>query len=280
MVGTNENFTRLSGRSGQPIDLDVVFRRNGVASDPFAIRRIDIYKQSVTEDNLVFQLMVNPPNSTSYPLPIINTDVGMYTFTFNIPPEFDEGIYFDVWRFIGSEPDCSLVNDDTPVSQMSTPFQIGTDCIIDLDNENLFISQCNKFWVFKDCWYLDDGLLTPRFAFEPLDKRFRKGEIRNLEVGIMPLPLYDWDRARFGAMIPQLKPFITIETEEGEILTGLEKAPCKLGLRQGTYRTNPYVVQCLLDTNGFLKGSYRYRILIELPNGETRISEPFRFKII
>ena len=81
-------------------------------------------------------------------------------------------------------------------------------------------------------------------------------------------------------MVPQICPFITVETEEGEILEGLEKAPCKIGLRQGTYRTNPYVVQCPLDTGAFLKGQYRYRITLELPNGESRISEPFRLHII
>lgn len=96
----------------------------------------------------------------------------------------------------------------------------------------------------------------------------------------MPLPLYDWDQSKIGPMMPQLCPFITVETMEGEILVGLEKAPCKIGIRQGTCRSNPFVIQCPLDTSGFLKGMYRYRITIELPNGENRISEPFTFTIL
>ncbi len=186
--------------------------------------------------------------------------VGTFTTVFDVPETFKAGIYFDVWRFVGGTP-----------SDVSG---------FDYTDENLWISQCNKFWVFQDGWFLDDGLITPRFAFEPLDKRFRKGEVRNLEVGLMPLPLYDWDQTRIGPMIPQICPFIEVSTEEGEILEGLEKFPCKMGLRQGTYRSNPYVVQCPLETIGFLKGSYRYRIILELPNGESRISEPLRLEII
>lgn len=253
-------YPRISGKTGQLVGLNVTFRRNGVAADPYALRRIDIYHQSVSDDNLVAQILFGLPGSTGYPAPATSDAVGSYVVEYLVPDTFEEGVYFDVWKFIGSEPD-----------ELSS---------FDFDDENLWISQCNKFWVSKDCWYLDDGLLTPRIGFEPLDKRFRKGETRNLEVGLMPLPLYDWDRSRFSSMIPQICPFITIETEEGEILAGLEKAPCKIGIRQGTYRTNPYVVQCPLDTSAFLKGQYRYRIILELPNGETRISEPFRFKII
>ena len=262
MAGSSEIYSRISGRTGQPINLNVTFRRNGVPEDPYALRRIDIYKQSVTDDNLVAQILFPTPDVTGYPAPAMVDPAmpGVYNTEFLIPEDFGEGIYFDVWKFVGAEPD-----------NLSS---------FDFDDESLWICQCNKFWVYCDGWYLDDGLLTPRFAFEPLDKRFRKGEVRNLEVGIMPLPLYDFDRGRFGSMIPQICPYITVETEEGEILEGLEKAPCKIGLRQGTYRTNPYVVQCPLDTGAFLKGQYRYRITLELPNGESRISEPFRLHII
>lgn len=254
--------TRLTAKTGFPVGLNVVFRRNGVAMDPYAIRRVDIYEKSVTDDNLVAQVLFPTPDTTGYPEPAtsITGSPGAYVLEYDIPNTFNAGIHFDVWRFIGSEPD-SLTD-------------------YDFDDETLWISQCNKFWVSEDCWFLDDGLMTARFAFEPLDSRFRKGEIRNLEVGIMPLPLYDWDRNRFGSMIPQINSFITVETEECEVLEGLDKVPCTIGLRQGTYRTNPYVVQCQLDTSGFLKGQYRYRITLELPNGESRISENFRLYII
>jgi len=253
-------FPRISARTDNPVGLNVTIRRNGIATDPFALRRIDVYFQSVKDDNLVAQIVFGLPGSTGYPSPAIVSDIGQFVVEFQVPKTFKEGIYFDVWRFVGTEPD-SLSG-------------------FDFDDESLWISQCNKFFVFADGWYLDDGLITPRFAFEPLDSRFRKGEVRNLEVGIMPLPLYDFDHARVGPLMPQICPFITVETEEGEVLTGLEKAPCKMGLRQGTYRANPYVVQCLLDTSLFLKGTYVYRITLELPNGETRISEPLRFTIL
>jgi hypothetical protein len=252
----------MSAKTGQPVGLNVTFRQGGVNRDPYALRRIDIYQGSVKEENLVAQILFGDPGSTEYPAPAVRDPAveGSYITDFLVPDTFKEGIYFDVWNFIGSPP-ASLTD-------------------FDLDDESLWISQCNKFWVSQDCWFLDDGLITPRFGFEPLDSRFRKGEVRNLEVGIMPLPLYDFDQNRISPMIPQICPFITVETEEGEILDGLEKAPCQIGLRQGAYRTNPYVVQCPLDTSLFLKGQYRYRITLELPNGESRISEPFRFHII
>jgi hypothetical protein len=261
-AGQNGLYPRISAKTGQPVGLNVMFRQGGMPKDPFALRRIDIYYQSVKEENLVAQIPFAEPSMTGYPAPAVSDPniEGSFVVEFQVPNTFSEGIYFDVWRFVGS----------TPTSLSDYNF----------DDESLWISQCNKFWVFQDCWFLDDGLITPRFAFEPLDSRFRKGEVRNLEVSIMPLPLYDFDQNRIIPMIPQICPFITISTEEGEILEGLEKAPCQIGLRQGSYRTNPYVVQCPLDTNAFLKGQYRYRIILELPNGESRISEPFRFYIL
>ena len=255
-----EVYNRLSARAGQPVNLNAMVTRNGIPSDPYALRRIDIYFQSVAEENLQAQILFGLPGSTGYPLPAVITSTGEFNVEFIVPTSFQQGIYFDVWRFVGDEPE-----------DVST---------FDFDDEDEWISQCNKLWVFPDGWYLDDGLITPRFAMEPLDNRFSKGTIANLEVSIMPLPLYDYDRSRIGPMIPQISSFITIETDAGEVLSGLEKAPCTIGLRQGTYRSNPYVVQCMLDTSGFLKGTYVYRITLELPNGEVRISEPFRFKIL
>jgi len=251
-------YPRISARSGQLANLNATITRNGVHTTQHALRRIDIYFQAVRDDNLVAQLLFGLPSDTNYPFPATISGPGEFNIEFAVPEGFQEGVYFDVWRFIGDD-------------SAST---------IDYDNEDGWISQCNKFWVFPDGWYLDDGLITPRFAFEPLDNRFTKGAVTNLEVGITPLPLYDYDRSRIDPMIPQIRPFITIETNEGEVLQGLERAPCSMALRQGTYRTNPFVVQCTLDTTGFLKGIYIYKITLELPNGEIRVSAPFRFKII
>lgn len=253
---------RISARINNPVSLNVTFRRNGVGQAPYAIRRVDIYKESVKDENLVGQILFDLPSSSSYPAPAVEdpTQPGNFVVDFTIPAEFKEGIYFDVWRFIGAEPESLSA--------------------FDFDDESQWLAQCNKFWVFPDGWFLDDGLVTPRFGFEPLDNRFRKGEICNLEVGLMPLPLYDWDQNFIGPMIPQIRPYITVSTNEGEVLVGLEKAPCSIGLRQGSFRTNPYVIKCALNTNSFLKGTYSYKIILELPNGEVRISDPFRFTIV
>lgn len=259
-AGSDGIFSRISARTGQPVGLNATVTRNGVPQNPHALRRIDIYYQAVKDENLVAQILFGLPDSTGYPSPATISEPGQFNVEFLVPEDFNEGVYFDVWRFVGDEP----TNPTT----------------FDYDDESLWISQCNKFWVFADCWYLDDGLITPRIGFEPIDRDFTKGTVANLEVGLMPLPLYDYDQTRLGPIIPQICPFITIETDEGEVLQGLERHPCKIGLRQGSYRSNPFVVQCPLDTSAFLKGIYVYKITLVLPNGETRISPPFRFRII
>ena len=162
---------RISGRTGGTIALNVTSYRNGVPSDPYAIRRIDIYNNSEKDENLVASAVIADPGS-AYPAPLSNPSVGVYTFLFDVPADFEApGAYVDVWRFIGTDP--------------------GTNG--DITDESIWHAQCNKFWIFPDGFYLDDGLVIPRFAFESLDRTFKKPEIRTLEVGLMPLPLYDFD---------------------------------------------------------------------------------------
>jgi len=277
-------YNRISGRVGNIVNLDTIFYHNGVPEDPFAIRRIDIYKIAVKDENLEAQIIIPAPDDPNYPYPIQRIESGgavlpgQFSMPFEIPADFSSPeIYFDVWRFIGSDPGGTFVDDD---------------------DESTWISQCNRFWVYPDGWYIDDELVTLRIGFEALDKHFRKPEIRNIEVGLVPLPLYDFDYNRIVPLIPQLQAYIHIETENGEVIvgepsTGCDGQPCSLdgtegdsssgvariGLRQGSYRTNPYVVQYRIDTNQFLIGTYKYRIILVLPNGETRVSNDMRFDI-
>lgn len=257
------NLPRISSRTGGTVDLNVTFYRNGVAEDPFAIRRIDIYEGSEKPENLVAQIPISDPTDALYPAPLLKPLMGTgspipgaFILPFDIPSTFNAPVvYLDVWRFIGTD--------------------LGTGG--DLNDETLWSSQCNKFWVFPDGFYLDDGLVVPRFGFEALDKTFRKPEVRSLEVGLMPLPLYDFDFNRIAPIIPQLRALITIQTENCELL--VDRAPCRIGIRQGSYRTNPFVIQYQLDTADFLVGTYVYRITLLLPNGETRVSEDMRITI-
>ena len=256
------NLPRISSYTGGTVDLNVTFYRNGIPVDPYAVRRIDIYEGSEKPENLVAQIPIADPDDSSYPSPLVRTLdgsgflPGVFTLPFDIPTTFNApSVYLDVWRFVGTDP--------------------GTDG--DLDDETAWLSQCNKFWVFQDGFYLDDGLVVPRFAFEALDKAFRKPELRSLEVGLMPLPLYDFDYNRIAPIIPQLRAFITIQTENCEIL--VDNAVCRIGVRQGSYRTNPFVIQYQLDTSTFLVGTYVYRVTLMLPNGETRVSDDLRMTI-
>jgi hypothetical protein len=250
---------RVSARQGLPVNLCVTFYRNGITTDPCLFTRIDIYRSAVCEENLVAQIPIPP--GTGYPAPIEqvldsfgNPMPGQYCLPFLIPKEFVQDIYFDVWRFI---PD--------------------VDSNTDVNDESIWLCQASRFWVSPDAWFMDDGLQTIRFGFEPLDLKFRKPEKRVLEVGITPLPLYDFDFNLTMPIIPQLKAYVKVETENCELL--VDDEPCAIGLRQGSYRHSPFVVQFLLDTSRFIIGTYRYQIRVDLPNGQSRISEKFTFTV-
>lgn len=259
-------YNRISGRVNNIVKLDVTFYHNGEAADPYAIRQIDIYKGSVRDENLEASIIIPLPSDPTYPYPVIQElDAGstgdplpgQYYLPLDIPSDWDTDVYFDVWRFIGESPGGTIDVDD--------------------EDESAWIQQCNRFWVYPDNWFVDDELVTIRLGFEALDKHFMKPEARNLEVGIIPLPLYDFDYNRVVPLIPQIQPFIHIETENGEVL--VENDPAKIGLKQGSYRTVPYVVQYEVDTAQFLIGTYKYRVTLMLPNGESRTSGDMRFTV-
>jgi hypothetical protein len=281
---------RISARKGAVVRLNASFYQNGVLADPFAIRRINIYRGSKSTENLVVQIPLPSPGGGNYPSPVEQEQdssgplVGRYFYDFLVPDDFTApSIYIDEWEFIG---DHLIVGADGTVDEVditdvtgdddSAPFFQGNDA--DINDEQLWDSQCNRFWVFpSNDWYVDDGLIAARFGFEPLDRHFSKPEIRPLEIGIMPLPRYDFDYNRVAPLIPRLISTIDIETLNSELI--YEAQPCTMAIRQGSFRTNPFVVRYLLDTSTFLMGTYRYRITVRLPNGETRVSPNLVFTI-
>ena len=264
---------RVSGRLGDQIDLNVTFFRNGQPTDPFAIRRVQIYKSAVQEENLVVEFPVVDPTDINYPSPLSReTDSngdelpGVFHLFWDVPesgiPVPD--IFFDVWSYVPDDPG------------------IGTDTsgLVDtslLDDESQWLQCCNEFWLFNDGFFCDNGLCTIRLGFEPLDIKFTQPEIRTLEVGITPLPLYDFDFNKIAPIIPHLQAFFTLQTDNCELL--VNQAPMKIGLRQGTYRSNPFVLQYQLDTRTLLRGSYQYQVVVCLPNGETRSSRFFGIQV-
>jgi hypothetical protein len=94
---------------------------------------------------------------------------------------------------------------------------------------------------------------------------------------MMPLPLYDFNYKKLAAVVPSLQGTITIETQNNEVVVDEEKM-C-IGIRSGSYRSNPYVLKYLLDTTRFLKGTYRYQVTIHLPDGTTQVSSFFNLTI-
>jgi len=251
-------FPRIAGRLGQYLDLNVQFYNSGQPAEPYQISKIEIYKTEVLTSNLAATIDISQRDSTEYPAPLcVSTDVlGEYHYPFLVPADFiAPDVYFDVWYY-------------TPIGDTGTAGTAGTDPII-LSN----LSCCHRFWVFPDAWFCNDKLQTVRFGFEPIDQQFYQPELRTLEVGLMPLPLYDYNFNLVNPLIPFLSPTITIQTQFCETL--VDKAACRIGLRQGSYRSNPYVVQYDVNTADFLKGTYQYQITLNLPDGSSRVSRKF-----
>ena len=297
---------RISGRTCGVVDLNVTFYKNGVPFDPPCIRHVDIYEGCEKPENLVASIPIDlgptypspiirvvqdtiNPNPTGIcgtspvgpcgtdpmPAPPVTFKAGQYILPFFVPSTFRAPqAYVDVWRFVdscdgsgcGTDPGTEPVSPPDPCDRFSPTIPANWQSV------------SNKFFVFPDGVFADDGLVVPRLGFEALDKIFKKPEVRTLEVGMMPLPLYDFDFNRIAPLIPRLRATITIETDANEIL--IKDAPCRIGIRQGTYRANPFVIQYTLDTNNFLVGTYQYRMTVFLPNGETRVTDPFRLSII
>ena len=85
---------------------------------------------------------------------------------------------------------------------------------------------------------------------------------------------YRYSLKNFVAELPKfhefMRPLLEVLVENGEMRTGL---------RQGSYRTNPFVLQYDIDASSFLIGTYRYRVTVTLPDGTTRTSKDFNFSI-
>lgn len=258
-------YNRISARRGSAVDLDIRVLRGGVLTDPFGIYRIEIYKGKVAADTNVAIIEVDSPDTSSYPSPLqIGTNPGEYLYQWAVPDDTPvPDVYFDVWYFWGVDPRAGSESGSSS-SDLSL-------------HESKLIQICNRFWIYPDQWYVDGGLQTIRFGFEPLDIKFHKSEVRPLEIGLMPLPLYDFDYNLVMPIIPYINATISVKTENEELI--IDDAPMTIKLRQGAHRTNPFVLSYLLNTLDYFIGTYKYRIKLVLPDGTTRVSGNFYFTV-
>lgn len=287
-MGETENiFSRVSGRLGGTIGLNMQFLNGGKQADPFAIRSVKIYRSSVSDENIIVEIPFLYPGDPDYPLPaqrVLDSDgdpiPGRYILNWDVPesgiPSPD--IFFDVWEFIGS--DCVSGSEGDAGTESGGVTDIDP-CLDDPDN---IISQCGKFWLLPDAWYADDGLEIPDLKFEALNTKLYQPEIKTIQVGLMPVPLYDYNYNLVAPMIPYLNAKISLWTQNHELL--IDEEEMNIGIRQGSYRTNPFVLQykfntTVIESTGcpLLKGTYKYRVSIEFPNGESRVSPDFYLQI-
>jgi len=262
--------SRISARAGQIVKLDTVFYSGGEVYDPYAIREINIYRDQVQAENLVASIPIaNPePDDDAYPDPIVQTDTGKYYMPFLVPADaVVPAVYLDVWTYFPTNP-CG-----------GTGGTGGTNpCDLDsAEFTGLLLSCCHRFWAYPDNLHCADNLLSFQLAFEPLNQKFGTTDKRYLEVGFMPMPLYDFDYNFFAPFLPSLKATISIYTRNEELLVDCDDMIT--GLRQGHYRTNPFVFKWLLNGSQFLIGTYKYRIAVQFPDGTVQNSSYFNFTI-
>jgi hypothetical protein len=257
-------YPRVAGRIGNTIDLNVTFYHNGVPQAPAAIRRIDIFKGSIRSNNIVDQIILPPPTSPSYPGPLRQIRPGAFVLPYVIPSTFvPNEVYYDVWNYVGSPP-----MPDVP----------GTDeLVVDLDNKAFWVAEYGQFMVFEDDWIEDDGLFTKKLAFNPLDTRIRKGEIKTIEINIIPVPARSFEYNRLAGILPNLRPTISFRTTNNEYLAGMTNIPCTIGIMQGHHK-HPFVIQCPVDSTNILIGTYQYNISV-LVGDQQIISEPFSITV-
>lgn len=261
---------RISGRLGSELDLNVSFYKDGALTDPHAIRKIEIYKSAVQDENLVAEFSMLEPSDEDYPSPLTKSSTGKFHLYWDVPETgiVVPDIFFDVWYYITDGPE---------EGSSGSTGSSGSESTIDYDDESLWVSCCNKFWLYDSGFYCDDELENVRFGFEAMDAKFNQPEVRTLEVGLMPMPLYDYDYNKIAPMIPRLSAYFSLWTDNNELL--VNNSAMSIGLRQGTYRSNPFVLKYKFDSRRVLKGSYRYRVTICLPNGESRTSPTFYLQV-
>ncbi len=279
---------RISARRGQVVDLNSDFFKNGVLTDPFAIRHIEIYKTQVIPSNLIAVIPIADPANSLYPAPLcresndfiqvggtelLTAEPGKFHFPYVVPVDVPvPDIYFDLWYYFAEDP-CDMLTPD-----VSGATDITSCDLTDPSLDSLLLKCCHRFWIYPEEWFCDDHLQNINFAFEPLDQRFNTPEVRHLSVGIMPLPLYDFNFNLVMPMMPFLKPTISILTQYNELL--VDNDQCEIKLRQGAFRTNPFIISYKLDTSLFLRGTFQYFITLALPDGSTRASRRFVLVIV
>ena len=264
---------RISARRGHVVNLDTQIFHNGVLADPYAIRKIEIYKTAIETSNLLAVIPVLNPTDALYPSPLVKTGVGKYYLPFDVPKTYEvPDVFFDLWYYYPENP-C-----DEDGTGTGTDFSPEAGCDLDdPDLEGEVLKNCHRFWIYPDGWQGTDDLSVINFGFEPMSIHFNKPELRPLEVGLMPLPLYDYDYNLVAPIIPFLEATITVETRNCELLVDAEAMT--IGIRQGSYRANPFVLRWTLDTTRFLIGTYRYKVKITMPDGTTRVSKWMIFDV-
>lgn len=277
---------RISARRGNEVELVTTFSKGGIPTDPYAIVKVDIYRGQALPHNIVATFLFPRPCDIGYPAPaekVMETippgqcgtgpqaeaEVpGKFRLLWQVPSDLPvPDVYIDVWSFISTNP-CLLPE--------FVAGCVSDGCYPDLLDPalaDLTLTACGRFWVYPDDWNMTDGLETVRLGFEPLDQRFRRGENRPLEVGMTPLPLYDFNFNLIAPILPFVKATILISTNSNEVI--VDDEPMEIGLRQGSFRTNPFVLKYNLDTSRFLVGTYKYRVLVALPDGSKRASGDF-----
>ena len=149
-------FTRFNARKDNLVELKREFYNNGVLADPNAIIKVEIHKVEYDRndpDNTLVETLTTGINQTS---------TGKYQLDFIVPESYEANfIYVDVWHYR-----------TTATSEVT-------------------IDDSSTFRLFENNWYVEDGLQNFKYQLFPDIKTLTSGEKRNIELQIVPLPLYN-----------------------------------------------------------------------------------------
>jgi hypothetical protein len=232
-------FSRFNARKGHTVELKREFYHANVLENPYALIKVEIHKVTYDRDNPVNTLI-----ETIDGVDVVSEDVGKLKVNFDIPEDFESNyVYYDVWYY-----------------QVS-------------DTSEITIDDSTTFKVFDDHWFTQDGSTNYKYQMFPDIKTFTKGEKRNIELQIVPLPLYNTNEDLNEKILPITGIEVKIETKNNELI---------LDWTNTITQNLANKARINIDTNlaEFRKGVYYYWVKLLLPNSDIIITQKFAFNII
>jgi hypothetical protein len=232
-------FSRFNARKGNTVELVREFYHASVLEDPYALIKVEIHK--IVYDR---ETPTNTLADTIDGVDLVQDSTGKWKANFDIPESYESKyIYYDVWHYQTS------------------------------DTSEITIDDSSTFKVFDDMWFVQDGSTNYKYQMFPDIKTFTKGEKRNIELKIVPLPLYNTCSDLDEYILPITDIQVKIETKDQELILDWTNVISK-------NLANKALINIDTNLSEYRKGVYYYWVKLILPNSDILITQKFAFNII